>query len=140
MLIVGRTFLGIASGSLCVVGPVCWIIEFRFDQAVPRIMQNADTDIELLSQVYIGEISEKSIRGALGALTQLMITSGILLVYILGAFASPRTTSIVCGIIPIIFGICMFFCPESPTYFVSSLKLNQRIIIQINSLLLDHER
>lgn len=69
-------------------------------------------------QVYCGEIAEKSIRGTLGSLFQLLITTGILMVYILGAFTSPQVTSLICGIIPIVFGICIFFCPESPTFLV----------------------
>lgn len=73
-------------------------------------------------QVYCGEIAEKSIRGTLGSLFQLQVTAGILLVYILGAHVSAQTTSIVCGIIPIFFAVCIFFCPESPTFHVSESK------------------
>lgn len=69
-------------------------------------------------QVYVGEIADKEIRGKLGSFFQLLITAGILFVYILGAFLSAQMTSAICGFLPILFGICIFFCPESPTYYV----------------------
>lgn len=75
--------------------------------------------LNLCFQVYCGEIAEKSIRGTLGSFFQLFVVTGILLVYILGWIASPMIASLICGIIPIIFGVCVFFCPESPTYLVS---------------------
>lgn len=70
-------------------------------------------------QVYTGEIAQKNIRGALGSFFQLLITIGILMVYVLGSFLSAKKTSFICGIVPILFGFCLLFCPESPTYLVS---------------------
>ena len=70
-------------------------------------------------QVYVGEIADKEIRGKLGSFFQLLITVGIMLVYVLGAYNSAQITSSVCGFIPVLFAICIFFCPESPTFYVS---------------------
>lgn len=78
------------------------------------------SDFLIARQVYCGEIADKSIRGKLGSFYQLMITAGILVGYILGWLLSARTASLICGIIPIVFGVCIFFCPESPTYLVSN--------------------
>lgn len=89
MLIVGRVLLGIASGAFCVTSPA-----------------------------YIGEIAQKEIRGTLGSYFQLMITIGILFVYCIGAGVNLLWLSIICGIIPLIFGAVFFLMPESPSYLV----------------------
>lgn len=69
--------------------------------------------------MYTGEIAQKNIRGALGSFFQLLITIGILMVYVLGSYLSAKKTSFICGIVPIFFGVGLLFCPESPTYLVS---------------------
>ena len=90
MMCVGRFLLGIAGGAFCVTAPM-----------------------------YIGEIAQSSIRGTVGTFFQLMITIGILFVYVVGTFTSVFTLSIICGVIPLIFGATFFFMPESPAYLVS---------------------
>lgn len=89
MLIIGRVFLGISCGGFCVAAPL-----------------------------FIGEISQKEIRGTLGSFFQLMITIGILFVYAVGAGVNVFWLSIICGIIPLVFGAIFMFMPESPTYLV----------------------
>lgn len=93
MLLVARFILGVAGGAFCVTAPM-----------------------------YTGEIAESSIRGALGSYFQLMITIGILFVYAVGAGAEVILLSIICGIIPLVFGVIFFFMPESPSYLVSKDK------------------
>ncbi|XP_070506783.1 facilitated trehalose transporter Tret1-like [Chironomus tepperi] len=98
MLIIGRALLGMACGVCCVSCPV-----------------------------YVGEIADKEIRGKLGSFFQLLITTGIMFVYILGAYSSSQITSSVCGFIPVLFGVCIFFCPESPTFYVMRGKHDKAI-------------
>ncbi|XP_017043359.1 facilitated trehalose transporter Tret1-2 homolog isoform X2 [Drosophila ficusphila] len=90
MLYASRFILGISGGAFCVTAPM-----------------------------YTGEIAEKDIRGTLGSFFQLMITIGILFVYAIGAGLDIFWVSVVCGILPLIFGVIFFFMPESPTYLVS---------------------
>lgn len=59
MLYLGRVILGAVVGAYCVVAPM-----------------------------YTGEISESSIRGVLGSYFQLLITAGILFIYVLDACVS----------------------------------------------------
>lgn len=80
MMIVARVFIGIAGGAFCVAAPV-----------------------------YIGEIAQKEIRGTLGSYFQLMITIGILFVYAVGAGVNVFWLSVICGIIPLLFGVIFFF-------------------------------
>lgn len=88
-LIAGRFFLGIASGAFCVAAPM-----------------------------YTGEIASKQIRGILGSFFQLMVTIGILFVYAVGSGVNAFTVSIICGVIPLVFGAVFVFMPESPQYLV----------------------
>ena len=82
MLIVARVLIGIAGGAFCVASPV-----------------------------YIGEIAQKEIRGTLGSYFQLMVTIGILFVYAVGAGVNVFVLSIICGLLPLIFGVVFFFMP-----------------------------
>lgn len=82
MMIVARVFIGVAGGAFCVAAPL-----------------------------YIGEIAQKEIRGTLGSYFQLMITIGILFVYAVGAGVGVFVLSIICGIIPLVFGLIFFFMP-----------------------------
>jgi MFS family permease len=89
MLMIGRFIIGLAGGAFCVSAPQ-----------------------------YSAEIAEKEIRGVVGTFFQLLIITGILFSYIVGAFAPIFITSIVCGIVPLIFGAIFFFMPESPVYLI----------------------
>ncbi|XP_067642413.1 facilitated trehalose transporter Tret1-2 homolog isoform X2 [Eurosta solidaginis] len=98
MMYAARFLLGIAGGAFCVAAPL-----------------------------YTGEIAQKEIRGTLGSFFQLMITAGILFVYAIGAGLNVFWMSIVCGVIPIVFGLVFVFMPESPTYLVIKNKDEQAI-------------
>uniref|UniRef100_A0A0A1WTN4 Facilitated trehalose transporter Tret1-2 homolog n=2 Tax=Zeugodacus cucurbitae TaxID=28588 RepID=A0A0A1WTN4_ZEUCU len=93
MMYAARFLLGIAGGAFCVAAPM-----------------------------YTGEIAQKEIRGTLGSFFQLMITAGILFVYAIGAGLNVMWMSIVCGLIPLIFGVIFVFMPESPTYLIIKNK------------------
>uniref|UniRef100_U5EQL0 Facilitated trehalose transporter Tret1 n=1 Tax=Corethrella appendiculata TaxID=1370023 RepID=U5EQL0_9DIPT len=93
MFMVGRVFLGIAGGAFCVTAPM-----------------------------YIGEIAQSEIRGTLGTFFQLMVTIGILFVYAVGAGVNVFILSIICGIIPLVFGLIFYFMPESPHYLVAKQR------------------
>lgn len=90
MMYAARFILGISGGAFCVTAPM-----------------------------YTGEIAQKDIRGTLGSFFQLMITAGILFIYAIGAGLDVFAMSLVCGVIPLIFGAIFVFMPESPTYLAS---------------------
>jgi sugar porter (SP) family MFS transporter len=93
MLIVGRFITGFCGGLFCVASPM-----------------------------YISELAETKIRGRLTSFYQFFTSTGVLLSYIIGAFASIFWFSISCMLVPIIFAICFFFMPETPQYL---LKINR---------------
>ncbi|XP_065371223.1 facilitated trehalose transporter Tret1-2 homolog isoform X2 [Calliphora vicina] len=89
MLYFARFTIGLATGSFCVVAPM-----------------------------YISEIAEDSIRGTLGTLFQLLLSVGILLVYVFGAIVSWTTLSVLCLMVPLGLFVGMLFLPETPTYLL----------------------
>lgn len=93
MVYFGRLILGMAGGAFAVAAPV-----------------------------YTSEIAEKEVRGALGSYFQLMITLGILFVYVVGGLVAERVLSIICGVIPLIFGAIFYFIPESPEYLLANVS------------------
>lgn len=72
----------------------------------------------LTAPAYTSEISEKEIRGSLGSYFQLMLTVGILFVYGVGSATSVFVLSIICGIVPLVFGAIFWLMPETPLYYL----------------------
>lgn len=93
MLYIGRIFAGIATGASCVVAPM-----------------------------FISEIAETSLRGALGAFFQLFLTVGILFVYVVGSLVDWVTLSWICAIFPILLIVSVFFIPDSPIFLVKQVN------------------
>lgn len=89
VLLMGRFIIGLAGGAFCVSSPQ-----------------------------YSAEIAEKEIRGVVGTFFQLLIISGILFTYIVGAFVDVFALNVICATIPLIFGAIFCFMPESPVYLV----------------------
>ncbi|KAK7821745.1 sugar transporter erd6-like 6 [Quercus suber] len=66
--------------------------------------------------VYIAEISPQNMRGSLGSVNQLAVTTGIMLAYLLGLFVNWRMLAVL-GILPCTILIPgLFFIPESPRW------------------------
>ncbi|KAH8344380.1 hypothetical protein KR084_010497 [Drosophila pseudotakahashii] len=95
-LYLGRFLIGISTGSFCVVAPM-----------------------------YISEIAETSIRGSLGTLFQLLLTIGILFIYVVGNWVTWQTLSMLCLVIPIVLLIGLFFLPETPVYLLKRGKRSE---------------
>jgi MFS family permease len=72
----------------------------------------------LTAPVYTSEISEKEIRGSLGSYFQLMVTIGILFVYGVGSATDVFVLSIICGVVPLVFGGIFWLMPETPLYYL----------------------
>jgi len=74
--------------------------------------------------MYISEIAETSIRGSLGTLFQLLLTIGILFIYVVGALVSWKTLSLLCLIIPILLLVGLFIVPETPVYLLKNVRVS----------------
>lgn len=93
MLYSGRFSLGLAAGAIFIAAPV-----------------------------YIGEIASNENRGRLGSYFQLMVTVGILFMYVVGNFFNIFTFTVLCAAIPLLFGAVFVFMPETPLYYVQKEK------------------
>lgn len=70
--------------------------------------------------MYIGEIAEDEVRGALGSFMQLFITFGILYSYAIGPYVSITLYNISCLIAPCLFLVLfLIYIPESPYHLVA---------------------
>jgi MFS family permease len=94
MLYVGRLFAGIATGASCVVAPM-----------------------------FVSEIAETSLRGALGAFFQLFLTVGILFVYVMGAIIPDKAViSWASAVFAVLLIIAVFAIPDSPIFLVKQVN------------------
>ncbi|KAL1453608.1 hypothetical protein WDU94_009937 [Cyamophila willieti] len=68
--------------------------------------------------LFLGEISETKIRGAVGTLFQISLYLGILYTYILGELLSYRDYQIANLMIAILFMVTFMLVPETPCYYI----------------------
>ncbi|XP_069693163.1 facilitated trehalose transporter Tret1-like [Periplaneta americana] len=75
--------------------------------------------------IYVGEISEDRVRGALGSFLQLFIVAGLLYVYCIGPYVSYLTLVVVSAAVPVAFAVAFFFVPESPYQYLAKGKRDE---------------
>jgi MFS family permease len=75
--------------------------------------------VSVVTPMYIAELAESSIRGALGTLFQLQLTIGILFGYLAGMVGDHRALSFISGALPVLFLITFSWIPEAPVYLLS---------------------
>lgn len=80
-----------------------------------------------LLPIYSGELASNEIRGAIGSFFQLMVSIGLLFVYILGYFTSIFVLNIVCAVIPVIYSVGFLFLPETPAMLVNKKRIDDSI-------------
>ncbi|KAJ9597400.1 hypothetical protein L9F63_011745, partial [Diploptera punctata] len=77
----------------------------------------------LFCPLYVTEISENSVRGALGSLYVLISYVGVLFVYICASYTTYYVTSYLILAVTALYLIAFFFMPESPSYLVQISNL-----------------
>ncbi|PSN54599.1 Facilitated trehalose transporter Tret1 [Blattella germanica] len=75
--------------------------------------------------VYISEIAEDSIRGALGSFLMLFLNIGILFGYIIGAYVNYYTYAYIGILFPLLFIFCYYWLPETPMYLIKIGESNK---------------
>uniref|UniRef100_U5ESS0 Facilitated trehalose transporter Tret1 n=1 Tax=Corethrella appendiculata TaxID=1370023 RepID=U5ESS0_9DIPT len=87
---------------------------------VARLFQGFGVGFVMTVQtMYIGEIAEDSVRGALGSFMQLFIVTGILYVYCVGPYVNYAALQWICLVLPILFAVTFFFMPETPHFYIA---------------------
>ncbi|KAF5279764.1 hypothetical protein FQA39_LY05454 [Lamprigera yunnana] len=104
MIYTGRFLTGMAGGAFCVSAPI-----------------------------YISEIAEKQIRGALGGYFDLLLCTGIFLAYVIAVVVNIEIYTLCMASFPILFGIVFFFQPESPMHIVKKNKEDkaERVLLRL---------
>uniref|UniRef100_A0A0A9WMT7 Facilitated trehalose transporter Tret1 n=3 Tax=Lygus hesperus TaxID=30085 RepID=A0A0A9WMT7_LYGHE len=75
--------------------------------------------------MYLAEISQPEIRGALSTLVQLMTNLGVVAEYLIGPAVSYGTLAIFTGSFPLLFIILFSMMPESPYWLLSKGKTTE---------------
>ncbi|KAJ9589409.1 hypothetical protein L9F63_017388 [Diploptera punctata] len=70
--------------------------------------------------MYVGEISENKIRGALGTIRAGVGNLSAILICAIGPILSIRDTAIMCFITPLVFAVAFYWMPESPMFLMKS--------------------
>ncbi|KAJ2946132.1 hypothetical protein O0L34_g5062 [Tuta absoluta] len=124
---IGRRRTVYASAAPGVVGAA--IILFTKSVAlmiVARLLVGVTTGMTaVVTMIYITEIADKEIRGALGMLVQVMNNSGQLLVYGIGPFVSYTFLNSIVLTIPIVYVLACCWIPESPYYHLKDGRMEQ---------------
>ncbi|XP_038211791.1 facilitated trehalose transporter Tret1-like [Zerene cesonia] len=78
----------------------------------------------VVTMVYLTEIADKEIRGALGMLTQVMINGGSLVMYGVGPFVSYTALNSILLSLSVIYALLCLWIPESPYYHLKDGRID----------------
>ncbi|KAL4709956.1 hypothetical protein ACJJTC_003919 [Scirpophaga incertulas] len=111
-----RTFLLSAAPGL-LGASIILFTKWPLLMCLARFMIGITTgSVAVVTMIYITEIADKEIRGALGMTVQVMNNSGSLLIYGIGPFVSYTVLNSMIVTIPILYALCCLWIPESPYY------------------------
>lgn len=101
----------------------CWVCILLSTSLVPLIVGRcfaglASIGLMVCAPLYVTEISQNHVRGALGLIFVVMFNGGVLVAYCLGAVLSYNALIYVGLAMPIAFVACFYWLPESPIYLL----------------------
>ncbi|XP_049869118.1 facilitated trehalose transporter Tret1-like isoform X1 [Pectinophora gossypiella] len=93
---------------------------------IARMLMGVSTGMTAMAtMIYITEIADKEIRGALGMLVQVMGNIGGLIMYGVGPFVSYTVLNSIVLSIPIVYAAACVWIPESPYYYLKDDRMAQ---------------
>ncbi|GBP24964.1 Solute carrier family 2, facilitated glucose transporter member 8 [Eumeta japonica] len=117
----------------CMRGSVaCWTVKLLSSQVWALVIARGLVGTGMagcfvVTPLYIKEISDDSIRGALGTLIILSQTVGNVLLYVVGDLLSYHATLWFCLSLPIVHLCLSFILPETPSYLIRQGKTEQTV-------------
>ncbi|KAF5285556.1 hypothetical protein FQR65_LT13190 [Abscondita terminalis] len=75
--------------------------------------------------LYVGEVSDKDIRGGLTTAISIMTSLGGAFVLSIGPFVSYTALTLICAAVPLLFVIIFIFLPESPYFLCRKGKIEE---------------
>ncbi|KAK4876840.1 hypothetical protein RN001_009346 [Aquatica leii] len=75
--------------------------------------------------LYIGEVTDKDIRGGLTTTISIMNAVGNVIVYSVGPFVSYMALALLCAAVPLISTLVFIFMPDSPYFLCKKGKLEE---------------
>ncbi|KAM3958343.1 trehalose transporter 1-like protein [Aphomia sociella] len=86
---------------------------------VGRFITGFTIGMSTVSYIYVAEITTPEKRGVLSALGPGLVSTGIFVVYSLGAFVHWRKVAAICAGVSLLTPFLMYFVPESPLWLAS---------------------
>ncbi|XP_032522854.2 facilitated trehalose transporter Tret1-2 homolog isoform X1 [Danaus plexippus] len=92
---------------------------------VGRFITGFTIGMSTASYIYVAEITTPEKRGVLSALGPGLVSTGIFIVYSLGAFIHWRTVAAICAAVSLLTPFLMYFVPESPLWLASKGQMKE---------------
>ncbi|XP_050355581.1 facilitated trehalose transporter Tret1-2 homolog [Nymphalis io] len=92
---------------------------------VGRFITGFTIGMSTASYIYVAEITTPEKRGVLSAVGPGLVSTGIFVVYSLGAFVHWRRVAAVCAAVSLLTPSLMYFVPESPLWLASKGRMKE---------------
>ncbi|XP_049878704.1 facilitated trehalose transporter Tret1-2 homolog isoform X2 [Pectinophora gossypiella] len=92
---------------------------------VGRFITGFTIGMSTASYIYVAEITTPEKRGVLSALGPGLVSTGIFIVYSLGAFVHWRKVAAICAGVSLLTPFLMYFVPESPLWLASKGQMKE---------------
>jgi len=110
----------LASGFFIVGWTIVFFAQSVIALYISRVILGIGVGISYTTNpMYVSEIADVGIRGALGTLIAVNVFTGSLLTCSIGPWASYRTLAAILLMVPIFFLACFFWFPETPAFLAA---------------------
>ncbi|CAH0719319.1 unnamed protein product, partial [Brenthis ino] len=92
---------------------------------VGRFITGFTIGMSTASYIYVAEITTPEKRGVLSAIGPGLVSTGIFIVYFLGAFIHWRKVAAICAGVSLLTPFLMYFVPESPLWLASKGQMKE---------------
>ncbi|CAH0664222.1 unnamed protein product [Spodoptera exigua] len=92
---------------------------------IGRFITGFTIGMSTVSYIYVAEITTPEKRGVLSALGPGLVSTGIFIVYSLGAFVHWRKVAAICAGVSLLTPFLMYFVPESPLWLASKGQMKE---------------